>query len=145
MTACYKRCRQIWISFLTLFSLFVLMNLSACSSVLSSKMPPGSVSMAKSYQEAIDGSDHDVDEGSSLTTLRTQVKPLNYAVINQVDNGDNIEELNTEFPRLPNPEIVLYVYPHFVGNDTEQIPVPGYATVFNLYPQDHYQLTKSGG
>ena len=45
-------------------------------------------------------------------------------------------ELEVLFPLLPNPKIVLYVFPHIA----EGVPVPGYATSFSLYEKDHYAL-----
>lgn len=47
-------------------------------------------------------------------------------------------ELETVFPRLPNPTLVLYVFPHLAGS--EGLPVPGYATTFTLYERVHYAL-----
>lgn len=47
-------------------------------------------------------------------------------------------ELDVRFPRLPNPTLVLYVFPHLVGN--ERVPVPGYATTFQLYAKPEYAL-----
>lgn len=47
-------------------------------------------------------------------------------------------EIRNLFPRLPNPDLVLYVYPHLGG--TEQAPVPGYSTVFPFYQQVQYAL-----
>jgi conjugative transfer region lipoprotein (TIGR03751 family) len=46
--------------------------------------------------------------------------------------------VNREFRKLPNPELKMYVYPHFAGND--EVPIPGYFTVFNAYERDHYAL-----
>lgn len=138
MTHYYKQHNRIWISFLALFAA---VDLSGCSSILSSKMPPGSVSMTKAYRQAIDGTDDGESGNGTLTKLRSQVQPFNHAVVNQSNNGE-VQELNAEFPRLPNPGIVMYVYPHLVGSGTEQVPVPGYATVFNLYQQDHYEISK---
>lgn len=40
--------------------------------------------------------------------------------------SDEIEQL---FPTLPNPTLVMYVYPHIV----DHMPVPGYSTAFPLY------------
>lgn len=37
-----------------------------------------------------------------------------------------------DFVRLPNPALLLYVYPHFGAHDT---PIPGYATRFFLFRQ----------
>ena len=47
-------------------------------------------------------------------------------------------ELETRFPRLPNPTLVMYVYPHLSGS--ERTPVPGYVTTFPLYARIEYAL-----
>lgn len=47
-------------------------------------------------------------------------------------------EIRNLFPRLPNPDLVLYVYPHLSG--IEQAPVPGYSTVFPFYQRVQYAL-----
>ncbi|AHC82396.1 MULTISPECIES: TIGR03751 family conjugal transfer lipoprotein [Pseudomonas] len=47
-------------------------------------------------------------------------------------------EIRAQFPRLPNPDLVMYVYPHLAG--TQQTPVPGYSTVFPLYEKVQYAL-----
>lgn len=51
---------------------------------------------------------------------------------------DAFNELDVHFPRLPNPTLVLYVYPHLAG--TARVPVPGYATTFPLYERVEYAL-----
>jgi conjugative transfer region lipoprotein (TIGR03751 family) len=47
-------------------------------------------------------------------------------------------EIDLTFPRLPNPTLVMYVFPHLAGED--QVPVPGYATAFPFYEQVEYAL-----
>jgi len=47
-------------------------------------------------------------------------------------------EIEGLFPRLPNPTLVMYVFPHLSGE--EGAPVPGYATSFPLYPGVEYAL-----
>lgn len=47
-------------------------------------------------------------------------------------------ELDTLFPRLPNPTLVMYIFPHLAG--TQRTPVPGYATTFTLYERVEYAL-----
>ncbi len=42
------------------------------------------------------------------------------------------------FPRLPNPDIVVYVTPHLATHN--RVPVPGYTTAFPLYDQVHYAM-----
>ena len=46
-------------------------------------------------------------------------------------------ELDVLFPRLPNPTIVMYVFPHL---SQEKTPIPGYSTTFPLYERDHFAL-----
>ena len=47
-------------------------------------------------------------------------------------------EIETLFMRLPNPDLILYVFPHLATE--EAIPVPGYSTVFPLYERVIYAL-----
>ena len=51
---------------------------------------------------------------------------------------DAADEIDGTFPRLPNPTLVMYVFPHLAGKD--QVPVPGYATAFPLYERVEYAL-----
>lgn len=46
-------------------------------------------------------------------------------------------EIETRFPRLPNPELVMYVFPHLTAKGR---PVPGYVTTFTMYEKTHYAL-----
>ena len=50
------------------------------------------------------------------------------------DAGNEIEQL---FPLLPNPQIVIYVPPHFTAKGR---PVPGYTTVTRMYDRDEYAM-----
>ncbi|UVH51887.1 TIGR03751 family conjugal transfer lipoprotein [Pseudomonas sp. CBSPBW29] len=47
-------------------------------------------------------------------------------------------EIYRQFQRLPNPDLVMYVYPHLAG--TDPVPVPGYTTVFPLYQRIQYAM-----
>lgn len=46
--------------------------------------------------------------------------------------------IHSQFRRLPNPDMVMYVYPHLTGESG--VPVPGYSTVFPLYSGVQYAL-----
>jgi conjugative transfer region lipoprotein (TIGR03751 family) len=46
-------------------------------------------------------------------------------------------EIEVLFPALPNPQLILYIYPH-LGEDGA--PVPGYATAFPMYERVEYAL-----
>ena len=47
-------------------------------------------------------------------------------------------ENHQQFHRLPNPDLVMYVFPHWAG--TESVPVPGYSTVFPLHQRVQYAM-----
>jgi conjugative transfer region lipoprotein (TIGR03751 family) len=59
----------------------------------------------------------------------------------EVDLAGWTREANTEieqiFPRLPNPDLLMYVFPHL---SREGHPVPGYATSFPMYEHVEYAL-----
>ncbi|MFF0901159.1 TIGR03751 family conjugal transfer lipoprotein [Proteus mirabilis] len=46
-------------------------------------------------------------------------------------------EIHQQFPRLPNPDMVMYVFPHLSSGN---LPVPGYSTVFPFYHRVQYAL-----
>lgn len=48
--------------------------------------------------------------------------------------GNEVEQL---FPLLPNPQIVIYVPPHFTAKGR---PIPGYTTVTRMYDRDEYAM-----
>jgi len=73
------------------------------------------------------------DDALPSKTLPPQPEPL-YAGFNRT--ADN--EIRVLFPRLPNPDIAIYVYPHLATKN--QVPVPGYATVIPLYERVQYAL-----
>lgn len=47
-----------------------------------------------------------------------------------------VQRTERRFSRLYNPSLHLYIYPHLAGR--EQVPIPGYYTVFPLYPRIEY-------
>lgn len=46
-------------------------------------------------------------------------------------------ELNGLFPRLPNPDLCMYVFPHLSG---EGATIPGYTSCFPMYKTNQYAL-----
>jgi len=51
---------------------------------------------------------------------------------------DASNELDNTFRLLPNPVLVMYVYPHLSG--VEGTPVPGYTTKFSMYVKPEFAL-----
>ncbi len=50
---------------------------------------------------------------------------------------DANNEISQTFPRLPNPELSLYVFPHF---SRKGHPVPGYSSAYLMYEKDEYAM-----
>ena len=48
-----------------------------------------------------------------------------------------LEPMRQRFGRIPNPDLVMVVYPHLAQG---KYPVPGYVTVFPMYEQTFYAL-----
>lgn len=114
--------------------------LSGCSSMMSSKMPKGSVSMQRAYNDAIDGT-NDSSGSGSIKQVRNKVaslkqQPVNYTGYTSTEQN----QIDSQFPMLPNPSVVMYVYPHEAGMGNNLTPVPGYSTVFPLYQHVYYAM-----
>ena len=61
-------------------------------------------------------------------------QPLDYRKYTRSANN----ELESLFPRLPNPDIEIYVYPHLATRS--RAPIPGYSSVIPLYERVEYRL-----
>nr|WP_321266540.1 TIGR03751 family conjugal transfer lipoprotein [Alcaligenes faecalis] len=68
---------------------------------------------------------------------RTQARPINAGDELTQRYWSAIEPMNQRFARLPNPDLVMVVFPHLAKG---QYPVPGYVTVFPMYDQTQYAL-----
>jgi conjugative transfer region lipoprotein (TIGR03751 family) len=82
---------------------------------------------------------HESEEGTSRPVDST-IEPLVVKgnALNLEDyTRTAVSELNVLFPLLPNPTLVMYVYPHLAE---ERAGVPGYVTQFRLYERDEYAL-----
>lgn len=51
---------------------------------------------------------------------------------------DAVNDIRQRFPRLPNPDMVIYVFPHLTSG--EPVPVPGYRLRFPFYSRVQYAL-----
>lgn len=101
--------------------LLLISLLSACSHLSGNVVPETGPTMEQVY---------DSENQYQFNEKYPYLKPISSIRANAV---------STEFHKLPNPELKMYVYPHLAGK--EQLPIPGYITVFNSYTQDHYALT----
>lgn len=116
----------IWIS---LFGL-----LAGCASDTAQLLPPGEHDIQAIWNGA-------AGQGSPLQQARQALRrPLEAEpqALEAPYSRSAANEIRSQFPRLPNPDLLLYVYPHLTGS--EQAPVPGYTTVLPFYQKVQYAL-----
>ncbi len=114
----------------------VLISLAGCAGSKDTILPTDGPSMKTIYTR------HFSDIGMHGTiSVRKELKsrPLATDVADLAGYvRDAFNELDSHFPRLPNPTLVMYVFPHLVGD--ERLPIPGYSTTFPMYRQLEYAL-----
>ncbi len=91
-----------------------------------SPIPSTSKTIAQIYEQ------HHTTE-HSIRTLNNRSPTDNSSLYGYSRNTFN--ELSGQFPRLPNPTILLYIFPHL---SEERTPVPGYTTIFPMYESVEY-------
>lgn len=127
-------------------------------------LPPSERKMADIYREAMDDVESPVVETFDPQTICASLELEDgteacqevlaehaKAIYRQIDSNpveqplDYIEytrtaqsELDNLFPRLENPDLVIYVYPHLATRT--RAPIPGYTTVVPLYERVEYRL-----
>ncbi|AXF76969.1 TIGR03751 family conjugal transfer lipoprotein [Erwinia tracheiphila] len=120
-----------------LATLLLAVTLAGCSTSKDEMLPPGDSSMLDMW-----------NDGASVTHTTTESRAT---LSRPVSDGERVisqqtresysrtqeNEIQQTFPRLPNPDMVMYVYPHLADGST---PVPGYSTVFPFYSQVQYAL-----
>ena len=116
----------IWISLLTL--------LQGCASTSEQLLPRGERDMQAIWNGAATGQPT-LQEARLVLRRPLQASPH---AEQEPYTRSAANEIRSQFPRLPNPDLVLYVFPHLAGS--EQAPVPGYSTVFPFYRQVHHAL-----
>lgn len=127
--------RKIRLSFRILISCFLVFTLSGCMTH-GGTVPRNGPTMADVYETAMNQSN-----GATLEQMRQRVQsPVAYTGNTQISGYTRTanNEIENLFPTLPNPELVMYIYPHLVGDD--EAPVPGYSTAFTLYEREHFAL-----
>ncbi len=123
---------------LTLISALSLISLAlaGCASTKESVLPQDGPSMKAIY----DGHVHEMN-ARDPEVLRHELgnRRLNTGeAALQGYTRDAFTEIDVLFPRLPNPTLVMYVFPHLAGKT--RAPVPGYTTAFSMYEQVEYAL-----
>ncbi|WP_261641087.1 TIGR03751 family conjugal transfer lipoprotein [Erwinia mallotivora] len=120
-----------------LATLLLAVALAGCSTSKDEMLPPGDSSMLDMWN---DGASVTHTTNESRATLRRPVSDGERVISQQTRESysrTQENEIQQTFPRLPNPDMVMYVFPHLADGST---PVPGYSTVFPFYSQVQYAL-----
>ncbi|MCX8957015.1 TIGR03751 family conjugal transfer lipoprotein [Erwinia psidii] len=123
--------------FKTLAAVLLAVTLTGCSTSKDEMLPPGDSSMLDMWN---DGASVTHTTTESRATLRRPVSDGERVISQQTRESysrTQENEIQQTFPRLPNPDMVMYVFPHLADGST---PVPGYSTVFPFYSQVQYAL-----
>ena len=134
--------RRISIDFLLVG--MALVGLTACTTSKEKLLPHDETTMLDIWNQETGGGSATL-AGRRLLDAR---QPLKRALIEDADGparGVDVpytrtaaNEIYRQFERLPNPDLVMYVFPHLAGS--EPAPVPGYTTVFPFYRRVQYAM-----
>ncbi|WP_248746228.1 TIGR03751 family conjugal transfer lipoprotein [Pseudomonas sp. MWU12-2037] len=123
--------------------LSALLLAGGCATNPEELLPHGDATMLDIWNQQTTGRG---DNGPSIRRLldarqmlRRPLEPTDQLMMNQSSYTRTAQtEIYRQFHRLPNPDLVMYVFPHLAGSDP--VPVPGYSTVFPLYQSVQYAL-----
>ncbi|MCS2611039.1 TIGR03751 family conjugal transfer lipoprotein [Halomonas sp. wenzhen-202101] len=129
----------------TMIAALVLVGLGLLTGCATSKdelMPTNGMTMQELWQQGSSMSAGDAGQQNIAATRATLRRPITSADMVEEQTRYTREaanEIHSQFSRLPNPDLVIYIYPHLAGRD-QSVPVPGYSTVFPLYQKPHYAM-----
>lgn len=128
-----------------LVTLLVVALLAGCATSKEQLLPHGEHTMLDIWDQETGGSSSGGRTARQLLDARQQLRrPLTRddqqaaPVANATYTRTAASEIYRQFHRLPNPDLVMYVFPHLAGSDP--VPVPGYTTVFPLYQRVQYAM-----
>lgn len=135
--------RRIWTDCLVVLG--IALALGACSTTKEALLPHDNRTMLDIWTaETGDGAGGGVAARRLLDARQSLRRPLTDADVRGAPavqaryTRTAQNEIYRQFHRLPNPDLVMYVFPHLAGSDP--VPVPGYSTVFPLYQRVQYAL-----
>lgn len=130
--------RKIWTNSLTLLA--VVLTLGGCATSKEELLPHDDTTMLDIWNVETGGG----TARQLLDARHALRRPLTEADIHAAPaiqaryTRTAQNEIYRQFYRLPNPDLLMYVFPHLAGSDP--VPVPGYTTLFPLYQRVQYAL-----
>lgn len=119
---------------------FLLIAITGCATSKDELLPHGEATMLDIWSRHTGDSQHRA--GRQLLDARLALRrPLNVTDVTREQYSYTRTaqtEIESQFRRLPNPDLVMYVFPHLSGS--EQIPIPGYSTVFPMHSRVEYAM-----
>jgi conjugative transfer region lipoprotein (TIGR03751 family) len=126
-------------------ALILALVLSGCATHKEKLLPHGDVTMLDVWNQATAGDLSGARPSRALLDARESLRrPLTGVSMGSLSQeGESYtrtaeNEVDRQFFRLPNPDLVMYVFPHLGG--TEPVPVPGYSTVFPFFSRVQYAM-----
>lgn len=137
--------RPTWTDASFLLAVSLLAALGGCSTSKDRVLPHGDSTMLDIWNQETGGgaggsqaSRRLLDARQSLRRPLTEGDVRGEQAVNSAYTRTAANEIYRQFHRLPNPDLVMYVFPHLAG--TDPAPVPGYTTVFPLYQRIQYAM-----
>lgn len=114
----------------TVLMIWISMAVVACASPKKNMVAQDAKTMQQVYEEKFGGSE--VVDNSHLQ------RPVGDGVADlRGYTRDAAVELNALFPAVPNPTLIMFIYPHVTDAGRE---VPGYSSRLKMYRREHYAL-----
>lgn len=137
--------RPTWIDRpMVLLAVVASIALGGCATHSEKLLPRGERTMLDIWQRETGGGPGGQAGRQLLDARQSLRRPLTEAdaratpALNAAYTRSAANEIHRQFHRLPNPDLVMYVFPHLAG--TDPVPVPGYSTVFPLYQRVQYAM-----
>lgn len=128
--------------YLKLFlGLSVTLLVSGCSTSKEALLPHGDHTMLDVWEQGTTGATASSSNRLLLDARQALRRPFDSgrsAHDNRAYTRTAQNEIYSQFKRLPNPDLVMYVFPHLAGSDPA--PIPGYSTVFPFYQRVQYAM-----
>lgn len=130
--------RKIWTNSLTLLA--VVLTLGGCATSKDELLPHDDSTMLDIWNVETGGGTARqlLDARQALRRPLTEADVHAAYIVQTRYTRTAANEIYRQFHRLPNPDLLMYVFPHLAGSDP--VPVPGYTTLLPLYQRVQYAL-----